>query len=132
VAEIDLGSARRVGANAWDLTVIRFVLYFAAIAAIWLLVATALARTTAAPVVLGTPAAIGGWLATAAVAFRWIDAPFAHAQVESGLYVSFGGAVVCALGSVWALRDEFTPPGFARAPEPELIVLDGGPEDGRA
>lgn len=115
--------ATLITSTGWEITSLRYVLYLCAVAAIVNFFLLIISRTPGRSLVFSTPVIGLGALTALWIVLRWLNPPFDHATVLSGLFVGLAGALLVLGGTFMALRDERIPPGFDRAPEPELLSL---------
>ncbi|HEV7918795.1 MAG TPA: hypothetical protein VGO97_04385 [Solirubrobacterales bacterium] len=108
----------------WDLAVARWFVLAALACAILLILCALIARTPGWAVVLGTPAVVFGFIATIFMVVRAIDSPADGYEATLAVYAALAGTVAVLLGAFGSLRDEYVPPGFAQAPEPERLTVE--------
>ncbi|MFY9265666.1 MAG: hypothetical protein WAO61_09620 [Solirubrobacterales bacterium] len=122
-----LDSSLLTGLNVWDLSIGRWFVYLALIAAAAMVLAAAFGDTPEWAVQLATPTIVFGFAATLVLAIRVLDAPADRAEPTTALYLAVAGSLALLCGGCWAIRDEMLPSAYAQAPEPEVVHLDSAP-----
>lgn len=119
------GSSSAIALNIWDLHFARWFIYLAILVAAWMVFAAIFSANPEWSVILATPLILVSGIAMLALTYRVFDAPRATAETEPIFYLAVAASIGVFAGACWAIRDEHVPPGFAKAPQPETISIDG-------
>ena len=117
------GEMGALNLNVWDLGVARWWVYLAILLG-GVVLAALLSRTPNWSTILCTPLICISLISTVCILVRLLDPPRAHASAQPGFYLAFVGSAALLAGALWAIRSEFVPEGFDKAPRPEFIEVD--------
>lgn len=115
---------RSIDLNVWDLPLARWWVYLTILLGICVLLAALLSESPDWATILLTPLVLASIFAVIALMFRLIDSPRPYSSAQFGFFLGLAAAVLTLAGTLWALRDESVPDGFAKAPRPEQIEVE--------
>ncbi|MGH2906139.1 MAG: hypothetical protein ACRDKI_05155 [Solirubrobacterales bacterium] len=118
------GSSNAIHLNVWDLHFGRWFVYLAVLCAAWMVLAAIFSANPEWSVILATPTVFFSLVAMITLIYRLIDPPRASAEPTTIYYVAVAASIGLFAGACWAIRDEHVPPGFAKAPQPEVVNVD--------
>jgi len=118
------GADGSIALNVWDLHVARWFIYLAMLCCAWMVLAAIFSANPEWSVILATPAVVFSGLAMICMLYRVFEAPRPNADPTTLYYVATLAAVGMFAGACWAIRDEHVPPGFRKAPAPEVVHVD--------
>jgi hypothetical protein len=120
------GAAGTINLNVWDLHFGRWFVYLAILLAAWMVLAAVFSANPEWAVILATPTVVVSGIAMLALIYRVFSEPRASASATTIFYVAVAASIGLFAGACWSIRDETVPPGFAKAPPPEVIEVDHG------
>lgn len=115
------------GLNVWDLGFTRWFVYLALICAALMLVAAVFGETVHFAIVMATPTVLFSFICSIGMIVRLIWPPAGASETETAFYVAVAGSLLIFLAGCWSIRDEYVPPGYEPAPDPERISLESTP-----
>ena len=121
------GSSNPINLNVWDLHFARWFVYIAILCAAWMVLAAIFSANVEWSIILATPTVFFSGIAMLCLIYRLFDAPRAAADPTTVFYVAVAASIGVFAGACWAIRDEHVPPGFVKAPQPEVLHLDSAP-----
>lgn len=107
-----------------DLGAIKWVAMITLAIAVYQLSATLFSPTPAPATQATVPLSLMAFILTVMITVRIFSVPFDGGELHGlGIYTALAGALALWGGAYWSMADEYSPPGFVQAPEPEQISL---------
>lgn len=122
-AILEGSTSASVGLNVWDLGFTRWFVYLAIFCAASLLIAAAYGESVHYAIVMATPTVVLSLISSIGLVARLIWPPAGATQTETAFYVAVAGSLLMFIATCWSIRDEYVPPGYVSAPEPENLPL---------